>query len=140
VIDMQRLILDMLSTQVSDVGALLPDASGWGDAISLQDPKLDTSFLHYPTEEALDGYILSRLGHIVVNPGDAELVDALISSYVTLQDTGYGDLVNCSPETVDGFVRQLMDLAEEESRVRHNRNEGGLVIVYGPRGCGKTFF
>lgn len=112
------------------------------DAVSVQADKFDLPSYLAPSRigaEGYKGYIHQMLGHIPVNPTDRDNTDALLNMYVTSQDSGtHPFYVNWSPEGIREFVDQMIAFAENE-RVYHHRSEGRLILIHGPKGCGKTF-
>jgi len=138
--DTECLVAEMLDTRVKRATGLLPSRDGWMDAIDAQARWLDDPNYLIPPPRSRELYVYTMLGHLKVNPHDTEATLALVKAYVTKQDDGYDPfLINYSPDSIKGFVDDLVELAEEES-VSTYKPVARVVRICGPRGCGKTFF
>ena len=91
--------------------------------------------------------LMSRLGHIPVNPSDAGNTFFLRNSYVYANEVGDRDdrpAVNADARTVTKFADRLIAVAKESARRslsgHHSDRKNKVISLVGPRGSGKTFF
>lgn len=133
---------------------LIPNEAGWIDAVDRRIAGATASTRS--AFRALSGktrsdHVYSRLGHIVVNPHNAFNTDALVSSYVFGDSSGQSreKWINSSEQTAQVFVDELIAVAHNQRDFLYSDlvdptgqalSAQNVIIIHGPRGCGKTFF
>lgn len=165
-----HLISDLLSRPLQRLESLCPSEGDVVDAVSTalarQSPASTPpeTNVYVGKVGTIDGHIVRRLGHLVVNPNDPHRSRALNDSYVYHDSGGFLDAyANYSPESAQAFLEALISSAKREReqtlvRAGHitksvanaedpfgddfdrGRDQSRLFVLHGPRGAGKTIF
>lgn len=147
-------LLDSPLRNAAEIASLCPDRL---DPVSRLFAKTPSS-PKGTTSETLESYIFRHLGHIPVNPSNAERTRALAGAYTfsekpTAAAAQFADaqseIANLNEATSKKFFEDLILAAERQQRIiastagavdGRSPEDQRLYVLDGPRGCGKTFF
>ncbi len=148
---------EMLTSPALNLADILPDATGWADAVEQLVAAGHETRYTPPLGRTRNDYIRRRLGHIAANPHSEDNSQALTETYVCAADANPDngsiddDYINKSPKHMADFVADLVYRAREARRLLLEKDAIDAadrarvwapelhVIVHGERGCGKTF-
>lgn len=145
-----------LASKPASASRLAPEPNDWADAVDIVSRRRAPRGSSLLQKQVYDfnasdvhGYIVRCLGHLVVNPSEAEKTALLNSSYVFQAEAGeLEDYANYSPDTAEDLVQALIESANRQRKLATMRGQKSRLLsegnrffaLHGPRGSGKTIF